>query len=130
MNFRRAELEHFGSAIHWMDDDPAKDTFEQWITFAANDRYGLHAEKVVSIEHADADEKAIDSWLETRCAGDAILVIFARDAVLRTDIRFFLHNWRDMLCPSRDDALIVSPNKNWIMFYCHEDEFEYGQIDM
>lgn len=128
MNFRRAQLEHFESAIQWMDAMVAQHTFEHWIAFAATDRYGLHPEKVASIEHVDAEEETIDSWLETRCVGNSIVVIFASDAVLETEVEFFLHNWRDMLCPSRDDALIVSQNTNWIMFYCHEDEFEFGQI--
>lgn len=128
MNFRRSELEHFGEAIHWIDSVAAKGEYEHWITLSATERNGLNAEKVASIERADAEAENIDSWLKKRCTGNLILVIFGRDAVLETNIGFFLNNWRDMFCPSRDDALIVSETKSWIMFYCHEDEFEFGEI--
>lgn len=129
MNIRRNQMAHFGGSIAWLDGVSAEAAYEQWIAYSSNDRYGLDDERVAAIEHADADDDhVIEKWLKERCEGNIVRVIFGRDAVFVASIDFFLKNWRDIFCPSRDDALIINEENKWIMFYCHEDEFEFGRI--
>jgi hypothetical protein len=40
---------------------------------------------------------------------------------------FFVRYWQDMLSPSRDDAVILPEDRGGVLFYCHEDEFEFGR---
>lgn len=91
----------------------------------------MNEKTVGHIERVDADvhSDSIESWLVNRCSGTDLRVIFEPDAVFDAPVKFLLANWRDIFCPSRDDALIVSLDQDWVMFYCHEDEFEFGRID-
>ena len=43
------------------------------------------------------------------------------------DSTFFVRNWQDLLMPSRDDAVILPEGRGVVLFYCHEDEFEFGE---
>jgi len=42
------------------------------------------------------------------------------------DGSFFAENWQDLLCPSRDDAVILPDLGTGVLFYCHENTFEFG----
>ncbi len=131
MNFRRDQYEHFGDSITWLSPKSAVNAYESQIGHSSTDRYGLNHKSVTHIEQCNAagDSDLVDQWLSDRCTGTELRVIFGPDSVFDTSVEFMLANWRDVLCPSTDDALIVSLDHDWLMFYCHEDEFEFGRID-
>jgi hypothetical protein len=54
-------------------------------------------------------------------------VVFDRHQVGRMGGDFFVRNWEDLLMPSRDDTVILPEDRGVVLFYCHEDEFEFGQ---
>ncbi len=131
MNFRRDQYEHFGDSIRWLSPDNAANAYESQIGQSSTNRYGLNDASVTQIEQCDAagDSDLVDQWLADRCAGTELRIIFGLDSVFDTSVEFILTHWRDVLCPGRDDALILSLDHNWLVFYCHEDEFEFGRID-
>jgi hypothetical protein len=66
-------------------------------------------------------------WLAERVGDGELLLVFAKDEVFRMPASLFLDHWQDMLCPSRDDAVILPVGRGWALFYCHEDEFEFAR---
>lgn len=56
-----------------------------------------------------------------------LVVVFGGDDSFRCSGNFFVENWSDIFVPSRDDAMVYSPESSFILFYCHENEFEVGQ---
>jgi hypothetical protein len=94
----------------------------------SNSHYGLEPTAVTGIERLDVDEAGSEaaSWLSRRIGGSTVLVAFDRHQVCRMDGTFFVGNWQDFLFPSRDDAVILLEGRGAVLFYCHEDEFEFG----
>jgi hypothetical protein len=45
---------------------------------------------------------------------------------LRGPGREFLAKWQDIFVPARDDAIVLHNLGAGVLFYCHEEELEYG----
>jgi hypothetical protein len=94
-------------------------------------RYGLNKSRIRDIEQCDADNEeasGVDAWLAERCVGDTVRVVYEPHEVFDAATRFFVDNWRALFCPSRDDVIIQSLDQDWVLYYCHEDEFEFGRL--
>ena len=91
-------------------------------------RYGLDETTFAAVERLDVNEPVPDAqqWLAERVSGGELLLVFGRDEVFRVPAALLPSNWRDMFCPSRDDVVIVPVGGDWVLFYCHEDEFEFS----
>ncbi len=82
-------------------------------------------------ERLDAAEAGEDTaaWLAQRVgSGEGrLLLVFGERDVCEVQASFFVGNWQDLFCPSRDDVVILPVRGGWAMFYFHEDEFEFGR---
>lgn len=129
MHWRCNELAHFGDQLTWLDQAEAAGVFDQAMHLASTSHYGLDPATVADIERLDIEEPGSEPhvWLAYRIGGGTVLVALGRDQVFRMDGTFFVRNWQDMLMPSRDDAVILPEGQDTVLFYCHEDEFEFGR---
>lgn len=79
---------------------------------------------VAHIERLDVDEPGpeANAWLSHRIGVGTVLDVSDRHQVWRMHGALFVRNWQELLCPSRDDAVILSEGRGVVLFYCHEDE--------
>jgi hypothetical protein len=128
VSWRRDELARFGGRITWLDQAEAARVFGRATLLVSKSHYGLDPTAVTDIERLEVDEPGSETatWLSRRIGGGTVLVVFDRHQVCRMDGTFFISNWQDLLCPSRDDAIILLEGRGAVLFYCHEDEFEFG----
>jgi hypothetical protein len=130
MSGRRDEYSDFGDRIEWLTEPDAVGLYRIGISFMSRERYGLDSVKVYGIEKLNVDEDGPghSAWLASRLGrGDAMLLVSyePKEAChVRTD--FFVEHWRDLFNPSSDDVIILPELGEWILYYCHEDEFEFG----
>jgi hypothetical protein len=91
--------------------------------------YGLDPAAVTDIERLDLDKPSPGAyaWLSRRIGDSMVFVVFDRHQVCRMGGALFVRYWQDMLSPSRDDAVILPEDRGGVLFYCHEDEFEFGR---
>lgn len=130
MGWRRNELLHFGDGVAWLSEPDAAGAYRVATSLTSRTRYGLDSERVNDIEKLNVDEDAPEhaTWLASRLGpGDAmLLVIYEPDAACRVRADFFVKHWRDLFLPSRDDVIILPESGDWVLYYSHEDEFEFG----
>lgn len=128
MNARQTELAHFGEQIEWLSEADAAKVYNYAMKFCSRKHYGLEPLMVQGITHIDVDltDDFAAEWLTSRVGIGRLRVIYGEMDVFVTSSSFFIANWQDMFCPSRDDVLILPEEGNWVLFYCHEDEFEHG----
>jgi len=130
MTWRRNELAVFGPEVTWLADAEALKAFRWAWDCSSSTHYGLNAEVFPSIERLDVEEPGPEAreWLAKRVGGgdDCLLLVFDKDEVCVVRAAFFLDRWQDVLCPSRDDVVILPERGGWALFYCHEDEFEFA----
>jgi hypothetical protein len=126
---RHSELAAFGPEVVPLDRADSVAAYERTIGFCSQTRYGLDETAFATIERFDVEETGPTalSWLAERIGGGELLLVFGRDEAFRVPTQFFLRNWQDMFCPSRDDVVIVPAGGGWALFYCHEDEFEFAR---
>jgi hypothetical protein len=129
LNWRRDELAHFGDRLAWLSEAEAASAYDRALQFTSKSHYGLDPATVTGIERLNVDEPGpeANAWLSRRIGSGTVLVVFGKQQVCRMDNFFLVENWQDFLCPSRDDAVILPEAGRGVLFYCHEDEFEYGQ---
>ena len=82
---------------------------------------------VERIEFGD-DVTCATEWLRARMSGgQEVVVVLGGDDCFRCSNEFFIENWPDLFVPSRDDAMVYSTSSPFVLFYCHETEFEIGR---
>jgi hypothetical protein len=128
MGWRQVKLAHFGDQLGWLDESKAAATYDRGMAFCSKSHYGPDPAKFVRIERLDVDDSGTDSseWLAPKLDPGPVLIVFSHSDVCQATTSFFIENWRDLFCPSRDDVIILPKLGDWVLFYCHEDEFEYG----
>jgi hypothetical protein len=129
LNWRRDELAHFGEQLAWLNEAEASSVYNHALQFTSKSHYGLDPATVVGIDKLDVKEPGPEAsaWLSRRIGGGPVLVVFGERQVCRMVGSFFVENWQDIFCPSRDDVVILAEMGEGVLFYCHEDEFEFGQ---
>lgn len=129
-NPRIEELKHHSEDISWLDAVEASRAYELVGLYDSKSHYGLNAQTVGSVERLEFEEdvSTATDWLRSRISGaQELVVVFGGDDCFRCSGNFFVENWSDIFVPSRDDAMVYSPESSFILFYCHENEFEVGQ---
>jgi hypothetical protein len=131
MNWRKKELSHFGNEIDWAFEAEAQNIYSEAIKYASKTHYGLNEEEISTIEKISVEEPSqeIQEWLIHRIGDKSrdLTIVFGRDEVCKVRKEFFVENWQDIFYPARDDVLILPEIGDWVLFYCHEDEFEFGR---
>jgi len=128
MNFRESEYLENGLAARWLDLVRAKSAYDYALQFGATRHYGLCKATVDRIEHLDIESYTVaDAWLKDRMPADGtVQVVYGDDEVCVIPAAEFLAKWQDIFVPARDDAIVLHNLGTGVLFYCHEEELEYG----
>jgi hypothetical protein len=126
MHYRVQELSWL-TGIEWLSQDDAIRIYEQTDRLQSREHYGFAPELVRVSERVSA-ETDMTEWLRLQVPEHTskVLIVFAREQVCRLSTATFIECWQDIFCPSRDDAIILAEDADWVLFYCHKDEFEFG----
>ena len=126
MHWRAKELSETLPDADWLSESDARVVYDRVAPLMSRDHYGLEAATVRDLQRIPADASAPE-WLSSRVPRDeSLLLIFGSREVCRIPASAFHDHWHDLFCPSRDDVVIISERGGWILFYYHEDEFEFG----
>lgn len=128
MSARQSELAHYRDQIVWLDKDIASTIYIDAIADCSKNQYGLDDSAFDHVDRLDVGNEygRAWEWLAPRVGTGNLQVVFSKSDVCRMDAAFFAANWQDIFCPSRDDVVIVPETGAWVLFYCHEEEFEFG----
>lgn len=128
MDWRHKELMAFGTDVASLDHLNAVAAYNRAMSLCSRTRYGLDESKFSAIEKLDVNETGTETglWLNERIGNSELLLVFGEKLVFQVPAALFLANWRDMFCPSRDDVIILPVVGEWVLFYSHEDEFEFA----
>lgn len=83
-----------------------------------------------SITHpADVSDEDGCAWLREQHRGlsDIVTVSWSPDCALRTSWQIFTEHWSDFCYPSSDDVSVWPDSERWVLFYHHEEQFEFIQ---
>lgn len=131
MNWRRAEFAMHGDLVVWLSDAEAVMVYAEAYACLSRSHYGLDSATIGGIERLDVDSDPPEAadWLSKRCGpmDRELRLVFDRSEVCAVTAGFFIANWRDLMMPSRDDVVILPTQATWVLYYCHEDVFEFGQ---
>lgn len=129
MGWRITELAAFGPEVVPLDLPEAATTYDRAMTRCSRTRYGLDETAFQTIERLDVEEPgpSAQKWLAERVGTGDVMLVFGQDEVFRVPASLFIDRWQDMFCPSRDDVVVVPADGGWVLFYCHEDEFEFAR---
>jgi hypothetical protein len=129
LSWRHLELKAFDPEVVPLGQPDAIAVYELAMSLCSRTRYGLDEAIFPTIERLDVEEEGgALPWLAARINGNELNIVFSRDDVFRVSTAFFLNNWQDMFCPSRNDVVIVPVDGGWVLFYSHEDEFEFTRL--
>lgn len=128
MHFREAEYLESGLAARWLDAEHAKNAYDYALKFSAKSHYGLCESTVDQIERLDIDSYTVaDAWLRGRLPAEGtVQVVYGGEEVCVIPSAEFLAKWQDIFLPARDDAIVLHNLGTGVLFYCHEEELEYG----
>lgn len=129
-HWRVQELIHYSADIAWLNAEGARHAYDLAGLHDSKSHLGLDANTVSAIERLafGNDSASATNWLRARVPGNQqVVVVFGEDECFLCSSAFLVENWRDIFVPSRDDAMIYSNDTPFILFYCHENEFELGQ---
>lgn len=129
-HWRIEELKHHSKDISWLDAVEACRAYELVGLYDSKSHLGLNSQTVGSLGRLEfeKDVSTATDWLRSRISGiQELVVVFGADDCFRCSGNFFVENWSDIFVPSRDDAMVYSPESAFILFYCHENQLEVGQ---
>lgn len=78
---------------------------------------------------ADVSDDDGCTWLRARhgALSDSVVVSWSRECALRTSWQIFTEHWSDFCYPSSDDVTVWPDSERWVLFYHHEEQFEFIQ---
>lgn len=128
-SWRRSELAGFGDRLRWLESEAARHSYEYARSFSSDVTYGLNPGTVRDIErHVIDSNNVAQGWLAARIPTDefTVRVVLGSDEVFILPTSIFVARWRDLFLPGRDDAVVLADHADWVFFYCHEEELEFG----
>ncbi|MDR7335515.1 hypothetical protein [Roseateles asaccharophilus] len=128
MNLRKSEYLENELSARWLDPDRAKNAYSYALQFSSKDRYGLSEATVGAIEHVNIESYSVaDAWLKDRLPAEGtVQVVYGDDEVCVIFASDFLAKWQSIFVPARDDAIVLHNLGKGVLFYCHEEELEFG----
>ena len=126
--WRKSELAALAEHVRWLDEARALASYEYACKYSSDQHYGLDPKTVSAVERLSIDSQNVAvHWVRDRIPRTgSVRVVFGPKDVLVTDTKFFLDHWPDLFGPGRDDVLILADDSDWVLFYCHEDQLEFG----
>lgn len=100
------------------------------MTFLVN--YQLDVKKFQQIEFLNYPHKtaSVDKWLLSKIPKETkkIIISWDEESCVMTEAEIFCKYWDDFCYPSSDDIVILPDTKDWIIYYFHEDQFQFAVI--
>jgi hypothetical protein len=123
------DLSWLGSNILWLASDDARHWYEHVDRLQSERHYGFDPTRVDIGERIKCDEATPD-WLRRRIPIQAlvVLIVFGDEEVCQLPTSTLVAEWENIFVPGRDDAIILEPDSNWVLYYHHENEFEFGLV--
>lgn len=128
MKLRESEYIDSDVQARWLDAEHAKNAYDFALRFSDKGCYGLCSVTVDDIEHLDiASYSVADAWLKDRLPVEGtVQIVYGDDEVCVLSAEAFVANWKEIFVPARDDAVILHNLSAAVLFYCHEEELEFG----
>jgi hypothetical protein len=78
---------------------------------------------------ADVSDDDGRAWLQTRHGSvrDIVTVSWSPECALRMSWQIFTEHWSDFCYPMSDDVAVWPDSERWVLFYHHEEQFEFVQ---
>jgi hypothetical protein len=78
---------------------------------------------------ADVSDEDGCAWLRARHSGlsDIVTISWSPECALRTSWQIFIDHWSDFCYPSSDDVTVWPDSERWVLFYHHDEQFEFIQ---
>lgn len=127
-NARESAYAAIGVEARWLDEQHAKHAYAYASKLSSIDRYGLNGATVRDIQRIEVESHSVaDAWLGSRLEPTGtVQVVFGEGEVCVISAADLLTKWKELFVPGRDDAIILHNENAAVVFYCHEDELEFG----
>ena len=78
---------------------------------------------------ADVPDETGCAWLRQQHTGlgDVVTIAWSPECALRTTWQIFTDYWSDFCYPSSDDVAVWPEAERWILFYDHQERFEFSE---
>ena len=78
---------------------------------------------------ADVTDDAGCAWLRERDGNlsDLVTISWSPECALRTSWQIFTEHLSDFCYPASDDVAVFPDTERWVLFYHHEEQFEFVQ---
>jgi len=129
MNYRRQQFDELNIEVRWLDIEHAAQAYSYALGYSSSTKYGLKADTVCDIEALLIESYSVaNNWIKDRLSyAGTVQIVYGGDDACVISAQDFLNNWQDIFVPSRDDVVVLHNLNESILFYCHEDELEFGQ---
>jgi hypothetical protein len=121
----------FGFEVTWLEKADASKFYELAMDCSSRTYYGLNPDFFDPLERLSAIDcgPEVREWLSERVGSgeESLVLVFGKEDACIVRASFFLDRWQDLICPSRDDVIILPLSGGWKLCYCHEDEFEFSR---
>jgi hypothetical protein len=128
MSYRVAQIESLSLGARWLSPERSKNAYQFALPYTHSKRYGLNEDTVENIQRLEISDRGYAKrWLSERLVSEGtVQIIFGNDEVCVIDAAKFIEHWEQIFVPSRDDAVVMHNLNNQVLFYCHEEELEFG----
>ena len=93
---------------------------------------GLLDTKFIDIDRIEtsSDEETVNRWLGEKSDDNTqeIIVSWDKQLAVMIDWGTFRKYWDDFCYPASDDVAIFPTSAAWILFYFHDEYFEFGSL--
>ena len=129
MNYPRRQFDELNIEVRWLDIERAAHTYSYALGFSSSTKYGLKVDTVCDIEALLIHSYSVaDNWIKDRLGrAGTVHIVYGGDDVCVISAQDFLNNWRNIFVPSRDDVVVLHNLSESVLFYCHEEELEFGR---
>ena len=128
MSYRVTQIESLGLAARWLRPEHSKNAYEFALPYTHSKRYGLNEATVEEIQRLEiSDYRSAKRWLAERLLAEGtVQIVYGDDEVCVMDSAKFIEHWDQIFVPARDDAVVLHNLNSQVLFYCHEEELEFG----
>ena len=129
LSYRVTQIESLGLGIRWLTPDRSNNAFQFALPYIHPMRYGLNEDTVKDIQRLRISDRAsAKRWLSDHLLAEGtVQIVFDGDEVCVVDAARFIAHWDQIFVPSRDDAVVLHNLNDQVLFYCHEEELEFGR---
>ena len=93
--------------------------------------YHLNEEEFLSVDYSDCplEYSSVHIWLGDRIPEhtNTLVVLWDEKDAILTDKKIFCQYWEDFCYPASDDILIFPLTMEWILYWFHEEQFQFGR---